>query len=97
MSDSSDIIQRLNDIIAKRKTDTDPTSYTVKLFSNGENMIIKKLGEENAEFIKAFLTEGSDSIISESADYIYHLMVALRFRDIDFSSVLDELARRYNS
>ena len=56
---------------------------------------IKKLGEENAEFIKAFLTEPPYETAAEAADYIYHLMVALRFKGIDFTEVLKELEKRH--
>ncbi len=50
------ILQTLNDTIKERQSNPSPASYTTTLLEGGSNKIIKKLGEENAEFIKAFLT-----------------------------------------
>jgi phosphoribosyl-ATP pyrophosphohydrolase len=70
-------------------------SYTNKLLAGGDNLIIKKLGEENAEFIKAFFTGNDDELAGEAADYIYHLIVALRYRGIGFEKVEDILSGRH--
>lgn len=91
-----DILQILNETIKDRQANPDPSSYTTTLLNGGANKIIKKLGEENAEFIKAFLTEAPYETASEAADYIYHLMVALRFKGIDFNEVLKILENRHN-
>jgi len=91
-----DILEKLNKIILDRKLNPDEKSYTTSLLSASDNRIIKKLGEENAEFIRAFLTQDKADIISEASDYIYHLIVALRYKDIDLSDVMIELERRYN-
>lgn len=88
------VIQKLAETIKDRKINPKDGSYTNSLFNAGENKIIKKLGEENAEFIKAFLTEPKDRIVGEAADIIYHLMVALAYKDIDFNELLLELKSR---
>ena len=44
---------------------------------------------------KAFLTEPPYETAAEAADYIYHLMVALRFKGIDWTDVLKELEKRH--
>lgn len=92
---NADIITRLNDIIKERKENPTEESYTCKLFMGGDNKIIKKLGEENAELIKALLTETSDKIAGEAADCLYHIMVALRHKNVDFGSVLQILEERH--
>lgn len=89
------ILQTLNDTIKERQSNPSPASYTTTLLEGGSNKIIKKLGEENAEFIKAFLTEPQHETVCEAADYIYHLMVALRYKGIDFNDVLEELKKRH--
>ncbi len=89
------ILLILNETIKDRHQNTSPASYTTTLFEGGANKIIKKLGEENAEFIKAFLTEPPYETAAEAADYIYHLMVALRFKGIDWTDVLKELEKRH--
>ena len=89
------ILLILNETIKDRHQNPIPASYTTTLFEGGANKIIKKLGEENAEFIKAFLTEPPYETAAEAADYIYHLMVALRFKGIDWTDVLKELEKRH--
>lgn len=89
------ILLILNETIKDRHQNPSPASYTTTLFEGGANKIIKKLGEENAEFIKAFLTEPPYETAAEAADYIYHLMVALRFKGIDWTDVLKELEKRH--
>ena len=89
------ILLVLNGTIKDRHQNPSPASYTTTLFEGGANKIIKKLGEENAEFIKAFLTEPPYETAAEAADYIYHLMVALRFKGIDWTDVLKELEKRH--
>lgn len=91
----NNILLVLNDVIKKRQSEPKASSYTTSLLEGGANKIIKKLGEENAEFIKAMLTEPQKETVCEAADYIYHLIVALRFKGIDFTEVLKELEKRH--
>ncbi|ADR18178.1 phosphoribosyl-ATP diphosphatase [Calditerrivibrio nitroreducens] len=88
------VIEHITNVIRDRKQNPKEGSYTNLLFSGGDNKIIKKLGEENAEFLKAFLTETGDRIASEAADIIYHLIVALEYKGVGFEKVLDELESR---
>lgn len=87
----------LDEVIKDRQLNPSPASYTTALFEGGSNKMIKKLGEENAEFIKAFLTESPEEVKGEAADYIYHLMVALRFRGISMADIIAELEKRHGS
>ena len=89
------ILLIINETIKERQQNPITASYNNKLIEGGANKIIKKLGEENVEFIKAFLTEQPYETAAEAADYIYHLMVALRFKGIDFTEVLKELEKRH--
>jgi phosphoribosyl-ATP pyrophosphohydrolase/phosphoribosyl-ATP pyrophosphohydrolase/phosphoribosyl-AMP cyclohydrolase len=88
-------LETLIKIIRDRKLNPSENSYTSKLLSGGENKIIKKLGEENAEFILAFLKESDERVISEAADYLYHLLVALEYKNISFEKVIKELENRH--
>lgn len=88
-------LETLIKIIRDRKLNPSENSYTSKLLSGGENKIIKKLGEENAEFILAFLKESNERVISEAADYLYHLLVALEYKNISFEKVIKELENRH--
>jgi phosphoribosyl-ATP pyrophosphohydrolase len=89
-----DILDELSQTIKERAEKPKEGSYTNKLLTGGENQIIKKLGEENAEFIKAFFTGSSEELAGEAADYIYHLIVALRYRGVGFEKVEEILSCR---
>lgn len=90
-----EILKKLDETIKKRKTDDVADSYTKSLLVAGENKIIKKLGEENAEFIRAFLTQPKKEIAEEAADYLYHLLVALHYKDLQLEDVLNVLNERH--
>ncbi len=87
-------LQTLFATIQKRKQNPPPGSYTAKLFAAGENEIVKKIGEEAVEVIVAAKGETDDRIIYEMADLIYHNMVLLAARDLQWADVEAELARR---
>ncbi len=61
----------------------------------GENEILKKIGEEAVEVIIAAKGEGDGRVLYEMADLIYHAMVLLAARDLTWSDVEAELARRF--
>jgi phosphoribosyl-ATP pyrophosphohydrolase len=89
------IISDLVEIVKDRKENPSEKSYTTKLFTKGTNTLIKKLGEENAEFIQALLIQDDERVASEAADYIYHMIVAMENRDVDFEETLNILRRRF--
>ena len=70
-------------------------SYTAFLFEKGENEILKKIGEEAVEIIIAAKGEGNDRVLYESADLIYHLLVFLAARDLQWEQVEAELVKRF--
>jgi phosphoribosyl-ATP pyrophosphohydrolase len=67
----------------------------VQLLEAGENEILKKIGEEAVEVIIAAKGEGDGRVLYEMADLIYHAMVLLAARDLTWSDVEAELARRF--
>ena len=94
MNNKSEILEHLYSIISSRK-DSDPeASYTAHLFAKGTPEIARKLGEEAVETITAALVEEDKSIIRESADLLYHLLVLWAEKGIVPSEVWDELTRR---
>ena len=72
-------------------------SYTNYLLSNGSNTILKKIGEETAEFIMACKDDDKLSISNEAADIIYHLQVALLYKGVKWRDVLSVLEGRRKS
>jgi phosphoribosyl-ATP pyrophosphohydrolase len=73
----------------------DPSkSYTAKLFSRGRAKIAQKLGEEAVEAVIELLLEDKPALIAESADLVYHLLVAWVEAGIKPEDVWAELGRR---
>ena len=77
-----------------RKTSPKKESYTNYLLTKGSNTILKKIGEESAEFIMACMKNDNSEIVNEAADIIYHLQVALLHKDVTWREVLEVLANR---
>ena len=92
----SDSCSEIFKVIEQRKTDNEKGSYTKKLFDGGENLILKKIGEESAEFVMACKDKNPDEIANEAADLIFHLQVAIANHDVCWRDVLEILAIRRN-
>ena len=88
-------IEQLWATIEARRLEMPEDSYTADLFRGGENEILKKIGEESVEVIIAAKDEGDERVIYESADLIYHLLVLLAEKDLSWSQVEQELAKRF--
>ena len=90
----SNICSELFNIIYERSISPSEKSYTNYLLTKGSNTILKKIGEESAEFIMACKDNDKNSISNEAADLIYHLQVALMHKDVDWRDVLAVLESR---
>ena len=91
---SDDILQRLTETLAARKQAAPETSYVAKLFSKGEDAILKKIGEEATEVILASKEGDKPHLVYETADLWFHCMVLLAHHGLSAEDVLQELARR---
>jgi len=80
--------------IAGRRGRSPETSYTATLLDGGPETCARKFGEEAVEFIVASLGGNRDRVVSEAADVLYHLLVALEAGDVALDDVFAELARR---
>lgn len=70
-------LTRLDSVIAERAgPDSDPRSYTRKLLAD-RNLRLKKLGEEAAELVTACADGNLSRAEEETADLVYHALVAL--------------------
>lgn len=81
-------------VIAQRKRDPLPGSYTAKLFAGGVDRIGKKIGEEATEVVIAAKNADRGELIWETADLLYHTLVMLAERGITLDEVGAELTRR---
>ena len=91
---NQDILQRLTETLQARKQASPETSYVAKLFSKGEDAILKKVGEEATEVILASKQGDKDHLIYETADLWFHCMVLLAQHGLSADDVMKELARR---
>jgi len=82
-------------VIADRKTNRKPGSYTTYLFEKGIDKILKKIGEESAEVIIAGKAGGKPETIYEIADLIYHTMVLMAEMGIRPDDIMKELESRH--
>jgi phosphoribosyl-ATP pyrophosphohydrolase/phosphoribosyl-AMP cyclohydrolase len=90
------MLDRLEQIVAARKTAPPAGSYVASLLARGEAAVCRKVGEEAVEVITAALgDEGDRRLVEEVADLWFHTMVLLGERSIPLRDVLEELARRH--
>jgi phosphoribosyl-ATP pyrophosphohydrolase len=87
-------LQRLTETLAARKHAAPESSYVAKLFSKGEDAILKKVIEEAGEVLLASKEGDKTHLIYETADLWFHTMVLLAHHGLSAQDVLSELARR---
>ncbi len=88
------VLDRLFEVIDSRRGADPDSSYTAKLFGKGSKKIAQKLGEEAVETVIAATDGSPKDLVSESADLLYHLLVAWADRGVSPDDVWAELARR---
>jgi phosphoribosyl-ATP pyrophosphohydrolase len=89
---SDDVIERLERVIESRKRERPEASYVARLLAGGEPELAAKLREEAEELIAAGARGES---IHEAADLVFHLLVLLAARGVEFAAVRAELERRF--
>lgn len=85
---------RLQNTIRERKSGDTGASYVASLFAKGREKILQKVGEESIETLLAASAGDKDRVVSETADLMFHLLVALEEQNVSFVDVQNELARR---
>jgi len=87
-------LAQLERIVAERSTRPREGSYTAGLLAQGTRRIAQKVGEEALEV--ALAASGTrEELVAESADLLFHLMVLLRYRDIELKDVAQMLEVRH--
>jgi phosphoribosyl-ATP pyrophosphohydrolase/phosphoribosyl-AMP cyclohydrolase len=84
----------LERIIKGRKESEDTSSYTSSLFKAGLPKIAQKVGEEGCEVVVAALSQEDERVLEESADLIFHLLILLTARNLEFRQVVEVLSER---
>jgi phosphoribosyl-ATP pyrophosphohydrolase len=90
----SDVLDRLDATLQSRKTADPASSYTAKLFHQGLDAILKKVGEEAVETIMAAKDGDTAHLTREVADLWFHCLILLTQQGLSHRDVLAELARR---
>jgi len=79
------------------RADADPSeSWTAKLLAQGPEKCAEKFGEEALEAIIEAVKGDNNALVAEAADVIFHYLVMLKSRDINFEDVMEELEKRKN-
>ncbi|MEI7811452.1 MAG: bifunctional phosphoribosyl-AMP cyclohydrolase/phosphoribosyl-ATP diphosphatase HisIE [Ignavibacteria bacterium] len=92
---SIDFLNDLFSLIKKRKIEMPEKSYTTKLFKEGANRIIQKVGEEAIETVIAAKNRDKAEIVNEVSDLFYHLFVMLAEQEIEFTEIVNNLQKRH--
>jgi phosphoribosyl-ATP pyrophosphohydrolase len=81
-------------VVASRAAAPPGESYTARLLAKGPDQVLKKIGEEATEVVLAARVQTDERLVEESADLLYHLLLALHMRGVPLASVMDELRKR---
>jgi phosphoribosyl-ATP pyrophosphohydrolase/phosphoribosyl-AMP cyclohydrolase len=88
------VLFELERVIADRDRERPEGSYVSKLLGKGLDATLKKVGEEATEVVLAAKGETDERLAEEAADLVFHLVVALRQREVGLARVLEALERR---
>ena len=90
------MIAEIWDVICERAGNPKPESYTTRLLTDkkGIDKVLEKVGEESTEFILAIKNGVNERTVEETADLLFHILVALRAAEIDLNDVMKELEHR---
>lgn len=88
------VFENVYDTIVDRKENPKEGSYTNYLFEKGIDKILKKVGEEATEIIIAAKNPNPEEIKYEMADFLYHAMVLMVERGVNWEDIVRELADR---
>lgn len=88
-------IQQLYTIVEERRRKRPVGSYTTKLFEEGLDKIVKKLGEEAVETVIAAKNDSTERIVEETSDLLYHLIVTLVAKGVSLDEIKSELVKRH--
>lgn len=77
----------LEQVIAERKQNPSPASYTARLFAKGINAIAQKVGEEAVELVIESKDNDREKFLNEAADLAYHYLVLLQAKGCSLKEV----------
>ncbi|MEE6449070.1 bifunctional phosphoribosyl-AMP cyclohydrolase/phosphoribosyl-ATP diphosphatase HisIE [Gottfriedia acidiceleris] len=93
-NESLSYLQNLYETIQDRKKNPIEGSYTTYLFNQGIDKILKKVGEETSEVIIGAKNEGTEELIYEISDLVYHTIVLMVEKGIKLEEINNCLINR---
>ena len=87
-------ISELERTIRERQASSAEKSYTKSLLDGGIAKINAKISEEAGELVAALGAESDERVLSEASDLLFHVLVGLRARGLDFRQVVAALGAR---
>jgi phosphoribosyl-ATP pyrophosphohydrolase len=90
----SDSLNRLHQAVLAARTADPERSRTAKLLQSGRAKMAKKLAEEAVEVVIDAMNGRRESVVKESADLLYNLVVLWVSAGVRPQDVWDEMQRR---
>lgn len=91
---TTDVLDELYATLQARKGASARESYVAKLYHDGLDAILKKVGEEATETVIAAKNADRAALVHEIADLWFHSLVLMAAKDVPLSELTAELARR---
>jgi len=88
------ILERIAHSIHERKGGDPAKSYVAKLFAQGDDAMLKKIGEEATETVLAAKSGDRLHLVREVTDLWFHCMIVLERHGLGPGDVLAEMQRR---
>ena len=88
-------LEMLEEVIAERKNNPLPGSYTSSLFEKGINKIAQKVGEEAVELVIESKDNNEEAFLNEAADLLFHYLILLKSKNQSLKKVIEKLAERH--
>ena len=80
--------------IIDRKNNPKEGSYTNYLFEQGQDKILKKIGEEATGIVIASKSPNPEELKTEMADFLYHAMVLMVEKGITWEDITNQLLQK---
>ena len=96
MAGNLEFLNELETIIRERIQSNNSDSYVHRLVHSGLDRILKKIGEEAGEVIIACKNDIKHDTLNESADLLFHLMLALNAQGHSIQDVVNVLKQRHD-
>ena len=91
--DAGGVLSRLAAILPARHEADVQASYTARLLNGPRDAVARKVGEEATEVLLG--AAGSDELVGEVADLIFHALLLLAYDGVDVEAPLRVLAARH--